>query len=82
MYHPIKSVTSAKFALEAFLFPVFVLYQSHVGFVTWAYPKAVEGLDVGIIPNIFFLSGFANCLNDDSWLIIASCKAMGVFQLS
>ena len=82
VYQPIKSVISEKFALEAFLLPVFVLYQSHVGLVTWAKPKAVEGLEPGIMPNIFFLSGLANCLNEDSWLIIASCKAIGVFQVS
>ena len=60
VYQPIKSVISLKLALEAFLLPVLVLYQSHVGFVTCAYPKAVDGRDPGMKPSIFFLSGLAN----------------------
>ena len=73
---------SLKLALDAFLLPVLVLYQSQVGFVTWANPNAVEGLDPGIIPKIFFLSGLANWVKDDSWLIIAYWSSIGVPHLS
>ena len=73
---------SLKFTLDAFLLPVLVLYQSQVGFVTWANPNAVEGLDPGIIPKIFFLSGLANWVKDDSWLIIANWSSIGVPHLS
>ena len=72
---------SAKLALDAFLLPVLVLYQSQVGFVTWANPNAVDGLDPGNIPKIFFLSGLANWVKDDSWLIIANWRAIGVPHL-
>ena len=81
-YQPIKSVTSEKLAREAFLLPDLDLYHSQVGLVTWAYPKAVDGLLPGIKPKYFFLSGFANCWKDDSCLIIDNCKAIGTSHLS
>ena len=33
---------------------------------------AVDGLDKGMKPRIFFLLGFANCVKDDSCFITAS----------
>ena len=81
MYQPIKSVTSLKLALDAFIFPVLFLYQSQVGFVICAYPKAVDGLEVGIKPRNFFLFGFANWVKDDSCFITANWNAIGVFHL-
>ena len=37
---------------------------------------------IGLTGKLIEKLGLANCLNEDSWLIIASCNAIGVFHLS
>lgn len=83
VYQPIKSVASAKLSRAALLFPVLVLYSSHVPSSACEKPRALEGRLPLRRPKVRRCprAGRAFLSKLDSALMIAICNGIDVPQV-